>query len=211
MRLWFIFRKKRRLIFLILLVSVKLKNKATNNIKNNFDIFNYVIIKIKAMQIYEKNVTAVIKKSILENMDENLMKLKYNDGKISYAYLDTYEALNIKAEASSMLSKLNPEIENMVNYVSVPVGYFFTKKFMLTDGLKVPLRLTVYQAFDSEIVSDVSDYGINNQLYEVSLQIKMDIYIQIPFQEQIINYEDKILLSSGIINNEIPNYYFHIA
>lgn len=206
MRLWFIFRKKRRLIFLILLVALFFSLT-----ESYFDDNVIEYVKIKAMQIYKKNVTAVIKKSILENMDENLMKLKYNDGKISYAYLDTYEALNIKAEASSMLSKLNPEIENMVNYVSVPVGYFFTKKFMLTDGLKVPLRLTVYQAFDSEIVSDVSDYGINNQLYEVSLQIKMDIYIQIPFQEQIINYEDKILLSSGIINNEIPNYYFHIA
>lgn len=182
MRLWFIFRKKRRLIFLILLVALFFSLT-----ESYFDDNVIEYVKIKAMQIYEKNVTAVIKKSILENMDENLMKLKYNDGKISYAYLDTYEALNIKAEASSMLSKLNPEIENMVNYVSVPVGYFFTKKFMLTDGLKVPLRLTVYQAFDSEIVSDVSDYGINNQLYEVSLQIKMDIYIQIPFQEQIIN------------------------
>ena len=145
MRLWFIFRKKRRLIFLILLVALFFSLT-----ESYFDDNVIEYVKIKAMQIYEKNVTAVIKKSILENMDENLMKLKYNDGKISYAYLDTYEALNIKAEASSMLSKLNPEIENMVNYVSVPVGYFFTKKFMLTDGLKVPLRLTVYQAFDSD-------------------------------------------------------------
>ena len=207
MRLWFIFRKKRRLIFLILLVVLFFSLT-----ESYFDDNVIEYVKIKAMQIYEKNVTAVIKNSILENMDDNLMKLKYNDdGKISYAYLDTYEALNIKSEASSMLSELNPEIESMVNYVSVPVGYFFTKKFMLTDGLRVPLKLTVYQAFDSEIVSDVKDYGINNQLYEVSLQIKMDIYVQIPFQEQIINYEDKILLSSGIINNEIPNYYFHIA
>lgn len=76
---------------------------------------------------YMKKCNGCNKKSILENMDENLMKLKYNDGKISYAYLDTYEALNIKAEASSMLSKLNPEIENMVNYVSVPVGYFLPR------------------------------------------------------------------------------------
>lgn len=207
MRLWFIFRKKRRLIFLILLVVLFFSLT-----ESYFDDNVIEYVKIKAMQIYEKNVTAIIKNSVLENMDDNLMKLKYNDdGKISYAYLDTYEALNIKAEASSMLNKLNPEIESMVNYVSVPVGYFFTKKFMLTDGLRVPLKLTVYQAFDSEIVSDVKDYGINNQLYEVSLQIKMDIYVQIPFQGQIINYEDKILLSSGIINNEIPNYYFHIA
>lgn len=207
MRLWFIFRKKRRLIFLILLVGLFFSLT-----ESYFDENVLEYVKIKALQIYEDNVTNVIKASVLENISDDLMKLKYNDdGKISYAYLDTYEALNIKSEASSMLSKLNPEIENSVNYVSVPVGYFFTRKFMLTDGLRVPLKLSVYQAFDSEIISNVSDYGINNQLYEISLQIKMNIYVQIPFQEQIIAYEDKILLSSGIINNDIPNYYFHIA
>lgn len=207
MRLWFIFRKKRRLIFLILLVGLFFSLT-----ESYFDENVLEYVKIKALQIYEDNVTNVIKASVLENISDDLMKLKYNDdGKISYAYLDTYEALNIKSEASSMLSKLNPEIENSVNYVSVPVGYFFTRKFMLTDGLRVPLKLSVYQAFDSEIISNVSDYGINNQLYEISLQIKMNIYVQIPFQEQIIGYEDKILLSSGIINNDIPNYYFHIA
>lgn len=207
MRLWFIFRKKRRLIFLILLVGLFFSLT-----ESYFDENVLEYVKIKALQIYEDNVTNVIKASVLENISDDLMKLKYNDdGKISYAYLDTYEALNIKSEASSMLSKLNPEIENSVNYVSVPVGYFFTRKFMLTDGLRVPLKLSVYQAFDSEIISNVSDYGINNQLYEISLQIKMNIYVQIPFQKQIIGYEDKILLSSGIINNDIPNYYFHIA
>ena len=207
MRLWFIFRKKRRLIFLILLVGLFFSLT-----ESYFDENVLEYVKIKALQIYEDNVTNVIKASVLENISDDLMKLKYNDdGKISYAYLDTYEALNIRSEASSMLSKLNPEIENSVNYVSVPVGYFFTRKFMLTDGLRVPLKLSVYQAFDSEIISNVSDYGINNQLYEISLQIKMNIYVQIPFQKQIIGYEDKILLSSGIINNDIPNYYFHIA
>ena len=39
----------------------------------------------------------------------------------------------------------------------------------------------------------------------------MNIYVQIPFQEQLINYEDNILLSSGIINNDIPNYYFYAS
>lgn len=136
MRLWFIFRKKRRLIFLILLVALFFSLT-----ESYFDDNVIEYVKIKAMQIYEKNVTAVIKKSILENMDENLMKLKYNDGKISYAYLDTYEALNIKAEASSMLSKLNPEIENMVNYVSVPVGYFFYQEIYANRWIKGSLKI----------------------------------------------------------------------
>ena len=102
------------------------------------------------MQIYEDNVTEVIKSSILEKMSDNLMRLKYNDeGKVAYAYLDSYEALSIKAEASSLLSKLNPKIESDINYLSVPVGYFFTKKFIFTDGLRVPIKLNIYQAFDS--------------------------------------------------------------
>ena len=207
MRLWHLFRKKRRIIFLLLLLSLFLSIT-----QSYFDDNVKAYVKTKAMQIYEDNVTEDIKNSILENMSDNLMRLKYNDeGKVAYAYLDSYEALSIKAEASSLLSELNPKIESDINYLSVPVGYFFTKKFIFTDGLRVPIKLNIYQAFDSEIVTNVADYGINNQLYEISLQIKMNIYVQIPFQEQLINYEDNILLSSGIINNDIPNYYFYAS
>ena len=68
MRLWFIFRKKRRLIFLILLVALFFSLT-----ESYFDDNVIEYVKIKAMQIYEKNVTAVIKKSILENI-LNLIK-----------------------------------------------------------------------------------------------------------------------------------------
>lgn len=207
MRLWYIFRKKRRLIFLAIIVILFFSIT-----QSYFDDNVIQFVKIKGLQIYEENVTKVVKESIIDQKDIDLMKLKYDsEGKISYAYLDTYQALEIKAKASELLASLNENIEKKINYVSVPVGYLFTRRFILTNGLKIPLKLCVYQAFDSQITSDVKDYGINNQLYEIALKIKMDIFVQIPFQNQLISYEDSILLSSGIINNEIPNYYFNVS
>lgn len=49
MRLWFIFRKKRRLIFLILLVALFFSLT-----ESYFDDNVIEYVKIKAMQIYEK-------------------------------------------------------------------------------------------------------------------------------------------------------------
>lgn len=57
MRLWFIFRKKRRLIFLILLVALFFSLT-----ESYFDDNVIEYVKIKAMQIYEKKCNGCNKK-----------------------------------------------------------------------------------------------------------------------------------------------------
>ena len=36
----------------------------------------------------------------------------------------------------------------------------------------------------------------------------MSVYVQIPFQKKLTFLEDQIMLASGIMNNDIPKYYF---
>lgn len=204
MKLWYIFRKKRRIIYLFLIIVFLF----TFN-QSYFDESVIEYVKVKTKYFYEENIINVLSQSLSE---DDLIKLKYDDyGNITYAYLDVLKTQNIRINSSLKLNELSKNLEEELDYIKIPIGYSFTKKFFFSDGMKVPIKLKVYNAYETEIESNVIDFGINNQLYEIYLNIKVEIYVQIPLQSEIIQLNNNILLCSGILNNDIPNYYFTLS
>ena len=204
MRLWRFLFKRRRLILLLVLVALFLK--LTNSY---FDDSVMAYVEIKSQEVFEDVISKVIEQEISASLTENIMCLKYDDeGNIAYAYMDSHKALSIRSLASIKISELSKGLEDEVSKMKVPLGYFFSKNILFSDGITLPVKLNVYKAYDCEIVSNVVSHGINSQLYEILLNVKMSVYIQIPFQKRLTFLEDKIMLASGIMNNEIPKYYF---
>lgn len=204
MKLWYIFRKKRRIIYLIIFIIFLI---SFNQSYFDESVIEYVMIQTKSF--YEENIINALSKTITE---DELIKLKYDDyGNVIYAYLDVVKAQNIRIDSSLKLNTLSKQLEEKINYINVPIGYTFTRKFFFSDGMKVPIKLSIYNAYETKIESNVLDYGINNQLYEIYLNIKVEVYVQIPLQKEIIDLDNNILLCSGILNNDIPNYYFTLS
>lgn len=204
MKLWYIFRKKRRIIYLIIFIIFIISFN-----QSYFDESVIEYVKIQTKSFYEENIINTLASSLT---DDDLIKLKYDEyGNVIYAYLDVTKAQNIRIDSSLKLNDLSNKLEEQTNYINVPVGYTFTRKFFFSDGMKIPVKLSVYNAYETKIVSNVLDYGINNQLYEIYLNIKVDVYVQIPLQKEIITLDNNILLCSGILNNDIPNYYFTLS
>lgn len=204
MRLWRFLLKRRRLILLLalLLIFFKLTNSYFDD-----SVMSYV--EIKSQEVFEEVITKTIEEEIADTLDEDIMKLKYDDnGNIAYAYMDSHQALSIRSCASNKIVELSNGLEDAVSKMKIPLGYFFTKNILFSDGITLPVKLNVYKAYDCEISSNVESFGINSQLYEIILNVRMSVYIQIPFQRKLTILEDKIILSSGIMNNEIPKYYF---
>ncbi len=204
MKLWYIFRKKRRIIYLIIFIIFLI-----NFNQSYFDESVIEYVKIQTKSFYEENIINALASSLTE---DDLIKLKYDEyGNVIYAYLDVIKAQNIRIDSSLKLNDLSKKLEEQTNYINVPVGYTFTRKFFFSDGMKIPVKLSIYNAYETKIVSNVLDYGINNQLYEIYLNIKVDVYVQIPLQKENITLDNNILLCSGILNNDIPNYYFTLS
>ncbi len=204
MRLWRFLFKRRRLILLLALVAIFLK--LTNSY---FDDSVMAYVEIKSQEVFEDVISKVIEQEISASLTENIMCLKYDDeGNIAYAYMDSHKTLSIRSRASIKISELSKGLEDEVSKMKIPLGYFFSKNILFSDGITLPVKLNVYKAYDCEIVSNVVSHGINSQLYEILLNVKMSVYIQIPFQKRLTLLEDKIMLASGIMNNEIPKYYF---
>ena len=78
----------------------------------------------------------------------------------------------------------------------------------MSDGLRLPVDLTIYEAPQTEIRTEVFEYGINSSMVEVLLDLKMYVHLQIPFQSKRVELSSSVLISAEIINSKVPNYYF---
>lgn len=200
------FRKKRRFLFGLLTLIFILKVS-----DSYFDdaIFKYV--EIKSISYFEKMVNESVKEDVLSTLKGNLMKeVIGKDNKVSYVYMDVHQALEIKSKASERLQVLMEDLkeEPDLKTVEIPIGYFLSKNIILSDGINIPVRINVYEAPYTEIKTDVYEYGINSSLVQIMLNFKMFVHLQIPLQSKQIELETSILISSEIINSEVPNYYF---
>ena len=132
------------------------------------------------------------------------------DNKVSYVYMDVHKALEIKAKASERMQELTKNLrqEPALKTVEIPIGYFLSKNIILSDGIHIPVRINIYEAPYTEIKTDVYEYGINSSLVQINLNLKMFVHLQIPLQSKQIKLETSVLISSEIINSEVPNYYF---
>ena len=200
------FRKKRRFIlaFLSLILVLKVSD-------SYFDeaIFKYV--EIKSTSYFEKMVNESVKQDILTTLNGRLMKEVLDENKnVSYVYMDVHQALEIKAKASETLIQLTDDLRNEkeLQTVEIPIGYFLSKNIILSDGIHIPVRINVYEAPYSEIVTEVYEYGINSSMVQIMLNLKMFVHLQIPLQSKQIKLETNVLISSEIINSKVPNYYF---
>lgn len=208
MHFTFFLKKRRFLIFLILALLIYFFSSSY------FDSSVFEYVEIKSQRYFEEIVNDTVKDSVVGEVDGSLMKVEYaSDNTVSYSYMDVHKALSIKTKASDKTKELVERLEDQEDFkkVTIPLGYFFTKNILLTDGIKLPVKLRVFNAFDTEIKPVVESYGINSSLIQIYLVIKFECYIQIPFQKKKVTLEDKILLSTQIINAQIPKYYFYGA
>jgi sporulation protein YunB len=137
---------------------------------------------------------------LIENYDSN--------GKVSYAYLNSNKINLIKYKSTEYVQSAIDQINsaNSFETIEIPLGYFFGSKYLLADGMKMPIKLKILGDEDIEIISDVSSKGINTTIIQMYLYIKINIQVVIPFQSQMVVSESKIPICFEILNNEVPYY-----
>ena len=70
----------------------------------------------------------------------------------------------------------------------IPVGSFLNNSLLSNIGPKIPVRFTLIGDVSTKIKTDVKEYGINNALLQVSIEISVDFRVNLPFISNKINY-----------------------
>lgn len=91
----------------------------------------------------------------------------------------------------------------------IPLGSV-TKLALLSNlGPKIPVKLNLIGDVESGIRSNLKEYGINNALLEIGVNIDVACRINLPFISKIINVNSTVPIIIKVIQGKIPEYYLN--
>ena len=199
--------KKFLLLFFIFLIPILLLTMIDNYFSKKSDLY------------IEKEVTTIIsdilaekkKKNNVLNDTDNILNYKYNtDGKISSIYIDSTKTSKIISSMNLTLSKLlrDGTIEESVKDINMPLGMLVSRALFTTLGPDIKIEVLPVSSYQTDIYTNLVDYGINNSLFELYLKVNIKVETIIPLKTSQIDYNTNLLLSSIVIQGEVPYYYY---
>jgi len=188
----------------------EIETKKFSNLIINDALAKCVTNKIKPSEIFE----------ITNNNDDEIKTIDFNTAKIN-EYLtkttkyiqkdmDNIEKGNIyKIDSIDNLTKKYKKEDlkkGIIFYVSS--GLFTNNPLLANLGPKIPVKISLTGDIISYISTEVEDYGINNSVIKVYINIEVTEDIILPFKNQNITMSAKVPIAIKMINGKIPQYYY---
>lgn len=91
--------------------------------------------------------------------------------------------------------------------LEVPSGIVTNNYLFASLGPKIPIKISLTGEFESYVSTDVKEYGINNAMLTIYINIIVSEQITLPFITDKVTIENKIPIFMSLVNGTIPNYY----
>ena len=196
-------RTKSRIIDYSSMLASKITRYVVNNAyvreKVNFyagDIYDIVKSNDNEMKniIYDSGVINDLVNSITERVYNMFNMLEYGD----------LSKLNIR---ENILSTDKSDFDGIV--LEVPSGLISNNYLLSSLGPKIPVKISLTGEFESYVSTDVKEYGINNAMLTIYINIKVSEQVTMPFITDKITVDNKIPIFMSLVNGTIPNYYIN--
>ncbi len=181
-------------------------NKITKYIVNNA----YVREKVNyyASDIYDivKDDTNEIKNIIYDSGVINDLINSIGDRVYNmFSMLESGDIRKIKVNANILSNKRNDK-DGII--LEVPSGLLYNNYLFSNLGPKMPVKISLNGDFESFVSTEVKEYGINNAMVTIYINIRVSEQITLPFISDKVVVENKIPIFMSLVNGTIPNYYF---
>lgn len=215
------------IIFIIIAVALVFKfiNEKVSPI-----ILDYA--ELEARNVASVIINSAINKEVTQTIDlEKLFVISKNsNGEISTIDFDptvvnqvltnTTEIIqnNLKNLEKGNIDKLDLPSSNYLSsseelkrgiIFEIPSGLAFNNAFFSNLGPKIPVRLSLVGDIISEITTKVTNYGINNALIEIRINLKLTEQVLLPIASNKVEIDISVPLSLKIIQGTVPNYYLN--
>ena len=146
------------------------------------------------------NIKSIDFNPITINKISNLIKSNI------FEYLEDLENGNIEKIKNTALfsSRINEGI-----VFEIPSGIVFNNVLLANIGPKVPVKLSLTGDILTNIHPKVKDYGINNAVVEVVINVEVYEQVILPFTTKRVTINTDIPIAVKLIQGEIPSYYFN--
>ena len=142
-----------------------------------------------------------------KNKEQEITDIDFNT-KILNDYL--YEiSNNILLKLNNLeQGKVNHNYNNLEeNLYYIPSGLIYNIPYITNIFPKIPFKIARVGNVETNIKTNIADYGINNSLIELNIIIKVEMKIVYPFITKNVQIDKEIPIIKKIIKGNIPSYY----
>lgn len=226
-RMHFKKKKKKKIINIIILLIILL----SISIIYLLNIFNKKVIPqlLSYSEIETKKiVSSIINSTVIENISKNtyeedlfkttkasdnsIKSIDFDSSKVTKLLSDTSKLIeqNIRYLEKGEVDKLNLEnisINKKGIIYEIPSGIIFNNVILNNIMPKIPVKIDLIGNIFCKLNTSVEDYGINNALIKVNINIEVEVKILLPFvsKNTIITTDVPIVIK--LVEGTVPNYY----
>ena len=91
----------------------------------------------------------------------------------------------------------------------IPFGMVTGSSLLYNLGPKIPVKLSLVGDVVTGFSTDVTEYGINNALIKLMIDVKVDTRIILPIISEEINIDASIPIAMKVVQGKIPDYYMN--
>lgn len=205
------FSNKRKLLVSIILLTI------VNILLINIRIKD-ILLDIITTKIEEKTNILVKKDIVPKNVEvSKLIKIVTNTkGEIVSTDIDMDYANTIMVDIVSKIQKNINEIDkNPDEFVKYKKNVFIKIPVLINEwlpitsslGPKIPIRIDFYEHSFGSIDLELVDYGINNALLKIYLNIEIEQKIYLPYKKKKFKKNYRMIIGAKIINGSVPSVY----
>ena len=202
--------KKKIVIIILVIVSLTYFFISYSNHKIMPKVMAYALI--RAEKIGTIIINEAISKQVMDslNPDELFIISKNNNGDIISIDFNTQTVNRILTTSTSHIENSLDALDSDSRiYYAIPMGVVFHKNYLSSLGPKIPVKLELVGSVASSIKTNITNYGINNALMEVNLEVLVTLKVIIPFISKDIRIKTSIPLIIKMINGKVPEYYLN--
>lgn len=181
--------------------------------------------KSKSIEISTIIINESLKESILnqelnemlkieKNSNDEIIGVTFDNNKSNKVLYDVNNSMikNIKNIKNNGDFRVNSESKNTIfdskNMIyQIPFNVINEKPILIGIGPKIPFKIEILSSSTNNILTNIKEYGINNSLVELLLEMNINVQIILPFTSENTSINKQIPISTKIIQGKIPDYY----
>ena len=149
------------------------------------------------------NVSSIDFNSITVN---KLLTIITSSIELNLKYLEEGRVDLLNVPDSVLVSYDKKDLKKGIIY-KIPSGVIFNNTILSNIGPKVPVKLNLVGSITSNIKAKTTNYGINNALIEVYVDIKVALEVILPYTKRKTSVESSIPIALKMIQGSVPSYY----
>jgi len=141
----------------------------------------------------------------LELSYDDLIFTKSNDGEVSYVQANSVAINRLKAEIVTSVDKAldsNKNLETMVQ-----LGSIINSSLLSNRGPAIKVYFDLYCSTNSEIVSNLTQAGLNQTLHSIKLIVTTDFCLMIINDQYFDKIVSDYIVAESVIVGDVPSSY----